>query len=306
MLDSNAISKIATLKWSIPGLTKAVISNRDKKPPSKFQQPLSVKDIVSKDKEHIPSDIVFLKSGRGKIDYTSSLVFDKATGKAKQKVFVLSAETLSVIVKPGREAEKVSGKLVRLPSVGARSSSAGASGAASNGNRILANLSGDAPQSDFVDPEFFVHQRFAYAKTNEGVWIADIRAPGIEGQYDLVTDIDYRETSLPDQEISVFMSVEPKGYVYLRSPDGQTRIEGAEVSLYRRDENTKKFVLWNGGGYNQENPFITDETGMYSFAVTPGEYYYIVKTKGFKEWKSDVFQVVDKNLINYRAEVEKR
>lgn len=64
--------------------------------------------------------------------------------------------------------------------------------------------------------------------------------------------------------------LDPSGYIY----DGDTNevISGAEVTLYRLDEEKNDWVLWSDPTGNQPNPQITNEKGRFAWDVENGQY----------------------------------
>lgn len=64
--------------------------------------------------------------------------------------------------------------------------------------------------------------------------------------------------------------LDPSGYIY----DGDTDavIAGAEVTLYRLDEETNDWVLWSDPTGKQPNPQVTNEKGRFAWDVENGEY----------------------------------
>lgn len=73
--------------------------------------------------------------------------------------------------------------------------------------------------------------------------------------------------------------LDPSGYIY----DGDTDevIAGAEVTLYRLNEETNDWVLWSDPTGNQENPQITNEKGRFAWDVENGQYEVRVYHKDY-------------------------
>ena len=135
--------------------------------------------------------------------------------------------------------------------------------------------------------------------------MAKSNAPVAEGEYEVKTVIEYENLSLPPAETKLEALVEPEGYVYLQTPEGELRIENATVSLYWLNPETKKYELWQADAFMQKNPIVTDATGKYSFLVPPGTYYLEVTAPGHISYKSDSFTVNENNGINKTIGLEK-
>ena len=82
-------------------------------------------------------------------------------------------------------------------------------------------------------------------------------------------------------------------------------IEGAEVTLYRYDQVLKNFQKWQAEGYDQKNPLKTDKNGKYALYPPAGKYYLKVSKSGYKEIKSQIFELTQSQPINTNLHLEK-
>lgn len=82
-------------------------------------------------------------------------------------------------------------------------------------------------------------------------------------------------------------------------------IKGAAVTLYRYDPILKSFQKWQAEGYDQKNPLNTDQTGSYSLYPPKGKYYLSVTKPGYKEIKSQIFELNQSQPINTTLILEK-
>lgn len=135
---------------------------------------------------------------------------------------------------------------------------------------------------------------------------AVIPMPQIKGEYELRILIVYKDGTI--QEIKKTIVVDPEGYVFTKSSSyfglgrkQEMRIEGAEVTLFKFENG--KFQKWDAGGFKQNNPVISGQSGEYSFFVPNGEYYLEVKKAGFKDKKTDNFKV-ENQVLNKNIELE--
>ncbi len=140
--------------------------------------------------------------------------------------------------------------------------------------------------------ERLILQEFLYNDDdNDGIYTAEITAPAVEGEYDIITIIDYeRDGKIVSKEILMRTVVDPEGYVFEKIKDKELRLPGARVAIYRENRNGE-YELWPAKEYNQENPQITDVTGKYSFLVPPGKYYLTAEAVGYASYQSETFEV---------------
>ncbi|MDD3006937.1 MAG: hypothetical protein PHX30_05175 [Candidatus Pacebacteria bacterium] len=76
----------------------------------------------------------------------------------------------------------------------------------------------------------------------------------------------------------------------------QSSVSGAEIQIFRKNRDNI-WEIWNAKEYNQENPFLTDESGRYSYFLPNGEYEIGVKKNGF-----DYAKVANTVMDNILAE----
>src|SRR3989344_2351624 len=247
--------------------------------------------------DEFPVNVVLAKGTGGKIDLDSSIVIDEK-GSLEQKVELLSNTRVTLLVKPDAPTSKVSGYLLfkkstlnpvaQIPS----SSEAALS--------ILPILVAHAAEIPPPKPEMLV-QSFIYTDPDkDGIYSAEIQTPAVEGIYEVVTLISYRDKDLGAKELRLTTVIDPEGYVFKQTKDGEIRISGAEVFLYHTEDNT----LWNAIDYSQKNPQKTDKSGRYAFLVPEGKYYITVETSGYKYYKSVPFDVREGEPVHFNIEME--
>ena len=79
--------------------------------------------------------------------------------------------------------------------------------------------------------------------------------------------------------------IDPSGYVYEAVTDN--RVEGATAKVYYRDENTGEAVLWKAEEYDQINPQITNEEGIFAWDVPNGMWKVVVEKEGYESVESE-------------------
>jgi len=75
--------------------------------------------------------------------------------------------------------------------------------------------------------------------------------------------------------------------------DGQgAAVKGAKVSLYYRQSQTDRWVVWDGSGLGEANPQTTYADGRFRFLVPPGTYYLRAEAPGHASVVTQQFTTV--------------
>ncbi|MDP2910661.1 MAG: carboxypeptidase-like regulatory domain-containing protein, partial [bacterium] len=125
-----------------------------------------------------------------------------------------------------------------------------------------------------------------------------------EGEYEIITVMDYQDPELANKEIRLIAVVDPEGYVYEKIGDKEARVSGAIVSLYWLNPETKQYGLWPAQDYQQENPQITNNTGKYSFLVPQGSYYLTIEAPSYLIYEGKPFQVKEGSGVHLNIELK--
>ena len=153
--------------------------------------------------------------------------------------------------------------------------------------------------------EKFITQKFAYAdEDNDGIWTAEIYAPIVEGEYEVITLIEYEDPELGTRMVKLTTVVDPEGYVYENIKDRELRIADAVVSIYKLDSESDEYKLWQADNYQQKNPQTTDKTGRYSFLVPEGDYYITAKSNGYAFYQSKPFIIQEGAGVHQNIELK--
>ncbi len=137
----------------------------------------------------------------------------------------------------------------------------------------------------------------------DGIWIADIKAPVVDGEYEIISVIDYKDKRLEPKELSLITVVDPEGYVYTNINGGELRIKDAKVTIYMLNSETKEYKIWPANNFQQVNPQITDSTGKYSFLVQEGVYNIKVQADGYSDYQSKDFDVKKDIGVHFNIEL---
>jgi hypothetical protein len=272
-------------------------------------------------KQSLPSETVFARAGGELIDLNASVIVSD-TGDVSQKINTESGQILRLAIKPESAATSVKGYLSflkrntvsketeypnsmlasaisALPVFGkkvASSSVAAASTAYSASSNVAASSAKSAasasPVASSQIEDKLVLLAFDYSDPDkDGIWTADVNAPVVAGEYEVMTIISYVDPQLGVRQVRLVTVVDPEGYVYEKNGTKETRIPDTIVSIFELDSTTGQFVMWPAATYHQENPQKTGVSGTYSFLVPPGKYRITAAASGYTSYEGQSFDV---------------
>jgi len=266
------------------GLAGATLSNGALSP---FTS-LSLAGLPQEVKQKLPGEFVF--TGANGIDLDSKLTLNDR-GSIEQVVKTIANQTVHLTVKVDHPALSVRGYLTVKNAVAARPNfftaflaSAGDAVLGIGGNNASQNLL--LQEFDYSDPD------------GDGIYEADVAAPAVNGQYDVMTAIKYADASQERKELHLTLVVDPEGYVYTRIGGDELRIGNVQVSLFWMNPQTNDYELWPAQTYRQTNPQTTDKTGQYDFLVPPGKYLIKATAFGYNRYEGGPFEVAQSSGIN--------
>jgi len=253
--------------------------------------------------EEMPTEIVFAKTGGRLIDFSIALTVTEK-GKPQQKITTVSGKPLQLAVKPDKPVKSIKGYIVfrskaQMSLFQMPFSSLGAS--LFFARPAFARLQEKPVRVE----ERLVLLEFEYTDPDgDGVYTADIQVPLVEGEYEIITVMDFEDGELGKKEIRLITVVDPEGYIYEKIKNQELRITGAIVSIYWLNSETKQYELWLAEEYQQENPQITNTTGKYSFLVPEGNYYLNVEAPGYLVYDGKPFQVKEGRGVHVNIELK--
>ncbi|MDP2909871.1 MAG: carboxypeptidase regulatory-like domain-containing protein [bacterium] len=250
-------------------------------------------------KQQLPVEIIFAKSGGELIDFNVGFSITEK-GDSWQKITTVSGKPLQLAVKPDSPAKTVKGYIVFNSRKIAR-------GYEKPLNRLTASLMGfiEEKEKSVRSEEKLVLSQFEYFdEDGDGIYTAKIQSPIIEGEYEIITIIDYVSVDLGKKELRLITIVDPEGYVFEKMANKEARIPEAEVSIFWKNPGTGGYELWPASKYQQENPQTTDNTGKYSFLVPEGSYYITAEAPGYKSYEGEPFEVKEGKGVHFNIELE--
>lgn len=282
ILKISDIVKLEGASVNLPGLLElASLSNKE----------IPTTELSFSEKQKVPTEIVFARMGNGLIDLNINLSVNQK-GEPEQKIETISGKSLELVIKPDKQVNKIKGYLVlrkRGATTGFLEEFLGRATASLAGS--VSNTGQQQEKKAGVEQKL-VLQEFEYTDPDkDGIYTANIQTPVVDGEYEVITVMDYEDPKLPLREFQLIVVVDPEGYIYEQLPQGQLRIKNAKAHLYWLNPETNNYELWPAEKYLQDNPYITDDTGRYSFLVPKGEYYLKVVAAGYVDYQSEKFSV---------------
>jgi len=292
------IEKLRTVKLTLPGLTERV--------GMVLPTGIPLAELSLEAKQKLPTEIVFAKTGGEKIDFNIILTVTEK-GEPRQTISTISGKPLSLIVKPAQSVKSIKGYVVF------KTKKSKPSSLQLPLNSLVASLSFASPV--FAQPriqpveieERLVLLEFEYTDPDgDGIYTAEIQAPVVEGEYEIITVMDYEDPSLGMKEIRLTTVIDPEGYIFEKFREKEIRIPGATISIYWLNPQKEQYELWKAKEFQQENPQVTDITGKYSFLAPIGLYYLKVEAPGYLVYEGEAFEVKESIGIHTNIELKTR
>ncbi|MFH1188137.1 MAG: carboxypeptidase-like regulatory domain-containing protein [bacterium] len=307
------LQKLASVKLTLPGLMESVgvLSGGIKTGGFASAKPVPLAQLSPQLKQQLPTEIIFANTGSELIDFNIALSINEK-GQPQQQIRTVSGKPLHLIVKPDNPVKSVKGYLVfkskAVPSAYERNSKTLGFKLSLNNllnSMIFANpvFAYDQEKPVRVE-EKLVLMEFEYTDPDgDGIYTAEIQAPLTEGEYEVITVLEFEDPELGRKEIRLVTVVDPEGYIYENAGGKETRIPGAIVSIYSLNPATKQYEIWPAGEYQQENPQATNNTGKYSFLVPEGFYYLEVNAPGYLLYQGKPFEVKEGSGVHQNIEL---
>jgi len=311
------LEKLKTVKLTLPGLTERMGLPTAKVEPGKFALPagVPVAELSPEAKQQIPTEIVFAKTGGELIDLNIALTVNEK-GEPQQKITAVSGKPLQLVVRPDKPVKNIKGYVVFKSKIKKQESRIRnpESFAIRDSKFVIQDI---AASLVFANPVFaqehnpieieerLVLLEFEYTdRKGDGIYTTEIQTPLVEGEYEIITVMDFEDLELGKKEIRLIAVVDPEGYIYTVLPAGKLRIAGAIVSIYWLNPEIKQYELWPAKECQQENPQITDDTGKYSFLTPPGTYYLRIEHPNYPVYQSETFIVKESSGIHMNIELK--
>jgi|GEM_PF-1621261 len=281
IISAKDFSKAANNYFSLPGISK-ILGGR-------LSQTTQVR------KNDLPMEFIFAQRSD---DFDLEAKLRLNVGGDYEQIFrTATRQPLRLAVKVSGDVERVSGYLT------VKNTAREGVGIFSRIGIMLASIVDSSKRAPVQE---LTMQKFAYVDTDgDGIYLADIQTPGVRGNYQIKTEIQYLGQT-ESKNLMATLLVDPEGYIYTASAFGQARIEGAQVSLYWMNPDTGIIELWPARDYQQANPQITDITGQYSFFVPAGKYYLEISAKNLRSYKGQEIEMAQAGLLNQSIKLEQK
>jgi hypothetical protein len=255
-------------------------------------------------KAKIPSEVIFARGVNQLVDFNTFISLSK-DGRPIQKLRTISGKKLHLSVKPEYAVKSVKGYMTFV----SREKSAKA-----DKNNLLTKIlkefnlvdratASNNPTLSKFEQKLVLDEFYYTDKDGDGVYTADVYVPVPEGEYEVLTVIEYKDNDYGTKLVRLTTIVDPEGYVYEKIKGKELRISSALVSLHWLNTKTKQFELWPADKYQQKNGQVTGVRGTYSFLVPPGTYSLKVVAPGYKDYESGNFKVYEGKGVHTNIEL---
>ncbi|HEY4493068.1 MAG TPA: carboxypeptidase-like regulatory domain-containing protein, partial [Candidatus Paceibacterota bacterium] len=263
--------------------------------------------------EEIPNEVVLTLHGVETEGIKTPRLLSFATfldisksGAITQRVNAISGQKLTFAVRPEHKAISVTGYIVLKES---RFSDTNPNDLSFPVSSLAAGVILSGQEQGIVTDklpkieERLLLDKFTYQDPDgDGVYTAEVNAPMVASDFEVITVIDYEDPKLGNKELRFALVVDPEGYVYANVNGGQLRIEKAKVSIFVKDPQGR-YILWPSEEFQQRNPQVTGTTGEYSFLVPTGEYYMSIEAKGYETYQGASFVVTEGSGVHENIEL---
>jgi hypothetical protein len=298
------VEKLRNVDLKLPGLSQSLGLASVEIRPGEFAPPkgIPISELPIEAKQKIPTEIVFATTGGGLVDFNIALSVSNK-GKTEQTIKTISGKPLQLVVKPDKPVKRIRGYIIFK----SRNSAPTAYQVPLNYLQAALMFAGPNLAEEQEQPinieEKLVLLEFEYEDTGNGVYTATVQSPVVDGQYEIITVMDYVDETILSKEIRLITVVDPEGYIYEKDGQKETRILGAVASIYWLNPETSQYELWPAKDYQQENPQTTDVRGTYSFLVPEGFYYLKVDAPGYLSYDGKPFQVTEGSGVHINIEL---
>lgn len=297
------VDKLKTVELTLPGLTEklGLLSNNNQF----VVKGIPVAKLPQRAKQAIPNGIIFAKTGNQFIDLNAVLSITEQ-GKPEQKINTISGKPLQLVLKPDKPVKSIKGYLVFK----SKKQELVTKDKGLSLNSLLASVASVLSPPVNKDDNIEIEERlllleFEYTDPDgDGIYTAEIQAPVVEGEYEIIAIIDFKDPELGKQQIRLITVIDPEGYIYEKRGNKEMRIPEALVSLFWLNPKTDEYELWPAKEYQQENPQTTNTTGKYSFLVPQGFYYIKVEAPDYLVYNGELFEVKQGKGIHSNIELK--
>ena len=298
------LEKLQNIKLTLPGLAKSLEITEEE---LNLVQNLPTSELSQEIKNKIPTEIIFAKTeGQKSVDFGIEIDINDQ-GEVQQKITAISGKKIILTIRVESKAKSVFGYLAFK---GDKNYELGIMDQESEftiQSLISSFFSASTVFAQDYDniEEKFITQKFAYAdEDGDGIWTAEIYAPIVEGEYEILTLIEYEDPDLGTGMVKLTTVIDPEGYIYERIKDQELRIKDAVISIYQLNFQNGEYKLWQADNYNQKNPQTTNATGRYSFLVPEGTYYLAVEVPDYLAYQGELFEVKEGLGIHQNIEMK--
>jgi hypothetical protein len=300
--DLNNLKELGSAEFVLPSIASLVgVRIEDVEDTGSLNMPVvSVADMSQEEKNKIPTDIIFARSATESIEHNMAISISEF-GDVEQRISMIANQKVELIIKPQNTAKRITGIVILKDRPEAKLNPF-----SDLWKYFSAALNGSVAQEENLETYGLLLDKFEYSYEGDGIYKAEFNAPVNEGEYEIITVIEYKDSNLRSKGIKLIAAVDPEGYIFRKLPQGELRVKDALVSIYWLNSETGEYELWPAKKYFQENPQTTDDTGRYVFLVPEGIYYLKAEAKGYYTYESSSFSVVKDIGVHKNIELKKK
>lgn len=298
--DLSSLKELSGAEFILPNLASLVSPESDIADGTLPGPIVSIAGMNHEEKVKIPTDIIFARSSNELIEHNTTISINES-GEVEQKISIIAGQPVELIVKPDQPAKRITGLVIlkNKPQIKGTSYFDFL-------KYFSAALTGPVADQENSGADGLLLDKFEYYHIGDGVYKATLNTPVNEGEYEVITIIEYQNKNLAPKGIRLIAVVDPEGYVFRKLPQGELRIRDAMVFIYWLNPETGEYELWPAKKYFQENPQTTNDTGKYVFLVPEGLYCLKAQALGYYDYESAPFSVVKEIGVHKNIELKKK
>jgi peroxiredoxin len=130
--------------------------------------------------------------------------------------------------------------------------------------------------------------------SDSGLWSGEINSTSSGFYVVKVKSVD-GAGNITERDLNSILFVD-KGKILTQG--GVRAVDNAKITVYKEDEQSKVWSVWDGASFGQNNPQVTNVDGGYSYFLPNGTYYLTVTASDFKKVTSSIFKIDRPTAIN--------
>ncbi len=158
-------------------------------------------------------------------------------------------------------------------------------------DKVNRSLSMNDPESAFFFIAEYIIMDMLIDGLTDDLPFGPVIGDALNSLYDLIKSLIANHDDIGTAIKSWLQEIfDPSGYVY--EAVDTNYVLGAEAAVYYRESEGSEEVVWDAEDYEQINPQITDDAGVFHWDVPIGQYQVRVTKDGYEEARTEWLQVL--------------